>query len=76
MIIRLFIAFIVIVAVIVGIMAIALPREEMIRLVMFRDFFDVSLPILGFGALVKYLCSCSCRKCACGCGTQKECCNK
>jgi hypothetical protein len=76
MIIRLFVAFIVIVAVIVGVMAISLPREEILRLVMFRDFFDVSLPILGFGALVKYLCSCTCRKCACGCGNQKECCNK
>lgn len=73
MIFRLFVAFIVIVAVIVGIMAIALPREEIIRLVMFRDFFDVSLPILGFGALVKYLCSCGCRKCACSSCNQKEC---
>lgn len=65
MICRLFIAFIVVVAVIVGVLALALPREELVRLIMFRDFFDVSLPILGFGALVKYLCSCKSR-CCCG----------
>jgi hypothetical protein len=67
---KLFVAFIVVVAVIVGICAIALPRDEIARLVMFRDFFDVSLPILAFGALVKYLCSCGgkccCGKCYCG----------
>ncbi|MDR3492805.1 MAG: hypothetical protein P4M12_12330 [Gammaproteobacteria bacterium] len=62
---RIFIAFIVLVAVLVGVLALALPREDLIRLIMFRDFFDVSLPILGFGALVKYLCSCKDR-CCCG----------
>ena len=77
MIFRLFVVFIVVVAVIVGIMALVLPRDEIIRIVMFRDFFDVSLPILAFGALVKYLCSCGRQKCCCGnscqCNTQKEC---
>jgi len=74
MIFRLFVAFIVIVAVIVGIMTLVLPREEITRLVMFRDFFDVSLPILGFGALVKYLCTCSRHKCGgCGCGCGGNC---
>jgi hypothetical protein len=62
---KLFVAFIVVVAVIVGVCAIGLPREEIPRLVMFRDFFDVSLPILAVGALVKYLCSCG-GKCYCG----------
>ena len=73
---KLFIAFIVVVAVIVGICAIALPRDEIARLVMFRDFFDVSLPILAFGALVKYLCSCSSGsgKCVCGnCASTSAC---
>ena len=64
MIFKLFVAFIVLVAVVVGICAMALPRDEIARLVMFRDFFDVALPILAFGALVKYLCSCS-RCCSC-----------
>ena len=60
---KLFVAFIVVVAVIVGVSAIALPRDEIARLVMFRDFFDVSLPILAFGALVKYLTSGYCNSC-------------
>lgn len=63
MIMRLFVALIVLVAIIVGILALTLPREEIVKLIIFRDFFDVSLPILGFGALVKYLCSCKHGRC-------------
>lgn len=73
MIFRFFVAFIVIVAVLVGIMTLVLPRDEIIRLVMFRDFFDVALPILGFGALVKYLCCGGMNKsCCCCCGGKKD----
>jgi hypothetical protein len=68
MIYKLFIAFIVLVAVAAGICAMSLPRDEIARLVMFRDFFDMALPILAFGSLVKYLCTC----CASAC----KCCNK
>lgn len=72
---RAFVALIVLVSIIVGVLALTLPREEIVRLIIFRDFFDVSLPILGFGALIKYLCTC--RSSYCGCG-KKECpaCNK
>jgi hypothetical protein len=55
---RIFIALVIVVAVLVGVCALVLPRDQLIRLIMFRDFFDVTLPILAFGALVKYLCSC------------------
>ncbi len=58
MILRVFTTVIVVIAIIVGALALALPRDQLARLIMFRDFFDVSIPILGFGALVKYLCSC------------------
>ncbi len=54
---RIFVTVIIIVAVAVGIFALTLPRDQLVRLIMFRDFFDVTLPILGFGALVKYLCT-------------------
>lgn len=62
---RIFVSLIIIVALIVGILAISLPRDALIRLIVFRDFFDITLPILAFGALVKYLCSCysSCQAC-------------
>lgn len=54
---RIFITVIVLAAVIVGALALTLPREQIVKLIIFRDFFDISLPILGFGALIKYLCS-------------------
>lgn len=59
MLLKIFVALIVIVGVLVGILALALPRDQIVHLIVFRDFFDVSLPILAFGALIKYLCSCS-----------------
>ena len=59
---RTFIALVIIVAVAVGVFALVLPRDQVIKLVIFRDFFDVALPILAFGALVKFLCTC-CAKC-------------
>lgn len=57
MLLRIFVALIVLVSIVVGILALTLPREEIVKLIIFRDFFDVSLPILAFGALVKYLCT-------------------
>ncbi|HEU5281686.1 MAG TPA: hypothetical protein VFU82_06905 [Gammaproteobacteria bacterium] len=65
---RLFITLIILIAVAVGVFALVLPRDQLVRLIIFRDFFDVTLPILAFGALVKYLCS----RCKCGMGS----CNK
>lgn len=56
---KIFVTLIVLIAIIVGILALTLPREEIVKLIIFRDFFDVSLPILAFGALIKYLCTCS-----------------
>lgn len=59
---RIFVTLIIIVAILVGLFALVLPRDQLIRLIIFRDFFDVTLPILAFGALIKYLCTC-CLKC-------------
>lgn len=58
MIMKIFVTLIVLIAIIVGVLALTLPRDEIVKLIIFRDFFDVSLPILGFGALIKYLCTC------------------
>ena len=65
MLMRIFIALIIVIAVGVGVFALALPRDQLVKLIIFRDFFDVTLPILAFGALVKYLCTCclSCMAC-------------
>jgi len=62
MVMRLFISAVILVAIAVGVFALVLPRDQLIRLIVFRDFFDVTLPILAFGALIKYLCA-SCVNC-------------
>jgi len=80
---KIFVAFIVIVAVIAGILNIVPGRADVIPLAMFNEFFTAALPILGFGALVKYLCTCSYKcncgatgclaRCGCGAKSCKEC---
>lgn len=67
MFIRLFVGLVVLIAVVVGVLALTLPGDQLVKLIVFRDFFDVTLPILAFGALVKYLCTC--------CANCKGCCN-
>lgn len=61
---RIFVSLIILIAIAVGVFALVLPRDQLVRLIIFRDFFDVTLPILAFGALVKYLITCnsSCNK--------------
>lgn len=57
---RIFVTTIIVIAIAVGVFALALNPDKLVPLIVFRDFFDVTLPILAFGALVKYLCtSCS-----------------
>lgn len=62
MLMKIFVTLIIIIAIAVGVFALVLPRDQLVRLIVFRDFFDVTLPILAFGALVKYLCTC-CMRC-------------
>ncbi len=45
----------VIIAVLMGILACALPADQVGHLLIVAKFFDVMLPILGAGALIKYL---------------------
>jgi len=72
MVMRIFVILVVLVAVAVGLFALVLPRDQLVKLIIFRDFFDITLPILAFGALVKYLCTC-CAKCKnCGCKVNGE----
>lgn len=76
MLLRIFVVLVVLIGILVGCLAMILPRDQIVRLIMFRDFFDVSLPILAFGALVKYLCSFlphhhhKCCKPSCQCGSK------
>lgn len=62
MIMRIFVAVIILIALIVGTLVLTVQRDLLVKIIYFRDFFDVALPILAFGALIKYLCTC-CMKC-------------
>lgn len=55
---KLFIGLIIFMAILAGALTLILPREYIVNLIMFRDAFDVALPMLAFGALIKYLCTC------------------
>lgn len=64
---KVFVFLIVLVAVAVGLgtpvgLGTQLPREMLMKVIIFREFFDAALPVLAFGALIKYLCTC-CFKC-------------
>lgn len=74
MILRVFVSLIVIVAVVVGLLNITPFHTDVIRLAMFGEFFSAALPILAFGGLIKYLCTCSGVSCSCCKGTGCNCC--
>ena len=66
---RIFVAIVIIIGVALGIGALPqlLSHDKLVQLFVLRDFFDVPLPILAFGALVKYLCTpieCCCKHCS------------
>ena len=62
MLLKIFSTLMVVLVALVGVLILAqqIGYGPTVNLSVFRDFFDVSLPILAFGALIKYLCSFSC----------------
>ncbi len=63
---------VIIVAIIIAILATVWPQDRLTDIIYVTRFFDVMLPVLAVGALVKYLCGCG------TCGTCKSgvCCSK
>jgi len=59
---KIFVALVILTAIVVGGLVLYVPRDLLVKIIYFRDFFDAALPILAFGALIKYLCTC-CMKC-------------
>lgn len=59
-----------IVALLIAILASVWPQDRLSDIIYVTRFFDVTLPILAFGALVKYLFKCG------GCGCDCTSCNK
>jgi hypothetical protein len=66
MVMKVFAFLIVLIAIGIG-LGTQIPRDLLVqnlllKVLIFREFFDAALPVLGFGALIKYLCTC-CVKC-------------
>lgn len=52
---RYFINAIIAIAVVVGAISLFISRENMFGVMIVQQFFQIALPVLAFGALVKYL---------------------
>jgi hypothetical protein len=65
---------IILIALILAIAASVLPAEQLGGVIMVSRFFDVMLPVLGVGALIKYISCCSkkCSSCAKSCASDKN----
>lgn len=65
---------IIIIALLIAILASVWPQERLSDIIVMTRFFDVMLPILAAGALIKYLAKCG--SCGCGCCNSKSSCDK
>ncbi len=83
---KLFAAVFIILAFGMGVLAVLMPAAPQPYVAMLMKFFEVSIPVLAVGALLKYICCCGSHKkcctkgkCCCNnekCGTEKTECNK
>lgn len=64
---KIFTYIIIAVALMMAIFASFLPPERLDSIILVSRFFDIMLPVLAVGALIKYIA---------GCGSSKKCCNK
>lgn len=54
-----FSVLILLIATILAILTVCLPEDHLIKLISIFRFFDIMLPVLAVGALIKYLFSCN-----------------
>jgi peptidoglycan/LPS O-acetylase OafA/YrhL len=54
---RIFAIVFIVIALLLAIFASILPQEKLATIIYISRFFDIMLPVLAVGALVKYLCS-------------------
>lgn len=65
---KIFSSVIVLIALVVAVLACTVSIDSMDSVMIVAKFFDVMLPILAVGALLKYLCCCGkCSKCGESC---------
>lgn len=55
---KVFSIVIIVIAVVMGVLACVVPVSHVMNILLIAKFFDVMLPILGVGALIKYLSCC------------------
>lgn len=65
---KLFAVLVILIALAMAVLVSVLPQDRLANLFYASRFIEVMIPILGAGALIKYLCSCS----ACKCGVCKN----
>jgi hypothetical protein len=63
---KIFAMVIVVMAVLLAVLASILPQERLDYIIVVSRFFDIMVPVLAVGALVKYICSCPAKSCGCG----------
>ncbi len=49
----------ILIALVLAILAVALPAEDVTTIIIISRFFEVMIPILAVGALIKYLFACT-----------------
>lgn len=60
---KLFVSIIIIIAIVLAILGIVLPRNYLSTIITITNFFDIMIPVLAVGALINYLWkSCCCCK--------------
>lgn len=60
---KLFAVLIVLIALLMAVLVSVLPQDRLASLFYVSRFIEVMIPVLGAGALIKYLFSCSSSKC-------------
>ena len=60
------------IALILAILVSVLPQTALPNIIYATRFFDVMLPVLAFGALIKYLAKCGCSGCGSSCNNNTK----
>ena len=55
---KIFAVIVIAIALILAILATVWPQERLSDIIFVSRFFDVMIPVLAVGALIKYLCGC------------------
>lgn len=68
---KVFAALVILIAVVLALVASFWPQDRLADIIYVSRFFDIMLPVLATGALIKYLCKC-CKCCQCACCINKK----